>query len=555
MNRTLILTKILLKNGSDSIKNGGKKKLNRASMIIVLILFACVPFVLSIGGMISTLFDTLKVINQQGLILAMAMPAVVIIIFFFGIAYIINTFYFSTDIENLLPLPLKPAEILGAKFATVLVYEYITEAVILIPVFAVYGVKNRESLLFYMFGILIFLILPVIPLVTASIIDMVIMRFTNLAKNKDAFRIFGGIFAMVIALTINIYAQRFAMNITDPNKVMELLNKGNNSLIEITSSFFPSTKIAVYCMINSSSLSGIYQLLIFIIITVFAFLIFIMLGKMLYFAGVIGISETASKRKVLSKRELGKNTRMSPVVYSYTIKELKLLFRTPVYFLNCILMNFLWPIFLMLPIIAQPKSANNLTSLIPYIQNSSSGPMVISAALACGIFITASNMITSTSISREGKNLFFIKYIPVDYTKQMMGKVMSGMIMGIMGMLMIIPIAIFMLKLKVYIVVISFIVSILGIFFSALFGILIDVIMPKLNWDTEQKAVKQNFNGLISIFGSFGIAALIVFFSVKFPLDLIKIIIAVTIIFGIIDFILYKILTNYCVKRLKGIDC
>ena len=246
MNKTLILTRILLKNGSDSIKNGNKRKLNRYTLIFIIILVSCIPLILGIIKLVSILFDTLKSINQQGVIIAISLPVVVIIIFFFGIAYIINTFYFSTDIENLLPLPLKSTEILGAKFATVLVYEYITEAVILIPVFSVYGIKNSETLIFYLYSIIIFLILPIIPLVAASIIDMIIMRFTNLAKNKDVFRILGGIFAMSIAIFINIFAQRFVTDITNQAKLMEILNQGNNSLISVTSSFFPSTRTAIY---------------------------------------------------------------------------------------------------------------------------------------------------------------------------------------------------------------------------------------------------------------------------------------------------------------------
>jgi len=554
MNKTLILTRILLKNGSDSIKSGNKRKFNRSTLIFIIILASCIPLISGIISLVSTLFDTLKSINQQGVIIAISLPVVVIIIFFFGIAYIINTFYFSTDIENLLPLPLKSTEILGAKFATVLVYEYITEAVILIPVFSVYGIKNSETLIFYVYSIITFLILPVIPLVAASIIDMIIMRFTNLAKNKDAFRILGGIFAMSIAIFINIFAQRFVTDITNQAKLMELLNQGNNSLISVTSSFFPSTRTAVYSLVNSNTINGLYQILIFAAITVLAYLLFIALGKQLYFEGVVGVSETSSKRKSLTNKELGKSTKMNAIVYSYAVKELKLLIRTPVYFLNCILMNFLWPVFLMIPMFAQPKSKGNFDSIILYLQ-STDIVVIIIAALALGIFITASNIITSTAISREGKNLFFIKYIPVDYRKQIMGKAMSGAAMGFIGMLMVAPIAVIFLKIRAYVVVISIMISILGILFSAFFGILLDITMPKLNWDTEQKAVKQNFNGVISIFGSLALSGALVFLSIKLPFSSTVLCVMIILIFGLVDWILYKVLMNYGVKRLEEIDC
>jgi ABC-2 type transport system permease protein len=78
--------------------------------------------------------------------------------------------------------------------------------------------------------------------------------------------------------------------------------------------------------------------------------------------------------------------------------------------------------------------------------------------------------------------------------------------------------------------------------------------MPKLNWDTEQKAVKQNFNGLISLFGSFAIGALVVFLSIRFPVNFILFLLVISAVFALIDWILYKILISYGVKRLEEID-
>lgn len=557
INKTLALTKVLLKNGSASVKasrqNGMKRR--RQILIAVIVLAAFVPMIIGIGGFTAFLFDGLSMIGQQGLILALALPATVFIIFFFGIAYIINTFYYSMDIENLLHMPFKPTEILGAKFAAVLVYEYITEAVILIPVLSVYGFKNGESLLFYLIGIAVLLLLPVIPLAAAAALDMVIMRFTNLAKNKDLFRNIGGVLAILMALGLNLYIQRFSQDMSDPSKVMDIINEGNNSMVQLTSSFFPSTKLATNSLVRNDA-SGLFYLLLFAAATAAAYALFLLLGKMLYFKGVIGVSETSSRRKALTSRELGKGTRSSNIVYSYTVKELKLLFRTPVYFLNCILMNFLWPVFLILPFAAQPAGPDNdISALLPYIQGPGNEPVIVMVFFAMGIFITASNIITSTAISREGRNLFFMKFIPVEYRKQLLGKVLSGAAMGFVGVVMMVPAALFIIRIKPYVVAAGLAVSIPGILFSAILGLLIDVAMPKVNWDTEQKAVKQNFNGVIAIFGSMALSALVVFLAIKLQMSLVLSCLLLAAVFGTIDFLLYRLLISYGAKRLEEINC
>jgi ABC-2 type transport system permease protein len=557
MSKTLVLTKILLKNGGTSVKQsvkGGGMNRKRQTLITLLVLAAFIPMIMGIGEFTALIFDTLAMMGQQGLILALAMPATAFIIFFFGIAYIINTFYFSMDIENLLPLPLKPTEILGAKFAVVLVYEYLTEGIILIPVLAVYGFRNGESAMFFLAAAAVLLLLPVIPLAAAAVLDMVIMRFTNLAKNKDLFRNVGGILAIFIALGVNFYIQRFAASTTDPSKIIELMNEGNNSMISLTSSFFPSTRLAV----NSLVMDGAGRLLylaLFAAATAAAYAVFLGLGRMLYFKGVIGVSETSSRRKALTSRELGKGTKESHVVYSYALKELRLLFRTPVYFLNCILMNFLWPLFLMLPFVAQPSSSDSdLSQLLPYIQGPGVEPVIVLVFLAIGIFITASNMITSTAISREGRNLFFMKYIPVEYGKQLLAKVLAGAAMGLVGILIMVPVALYLIGIKPYVAAIGLAASIPGIFFSSIIGLIVDVAMPKLNWDTEQKAVKQNFNGVIAIFGSMGLGALIVFLGVKLQLNLILSALVLPLAFAAADFALCRVLVNYGSRRLEEMN-
>ncbi|HSN58947.1 MAG TPA: transporter [Clostridiaceae bacterium] len=549
MNRTLTLTKVLLKNGGSSVKS------TRQKLIYLVVLAAFLPMVMGIGQLVSFLFDTLSMMGQQGVILALALPATVFVIFFFGIMYIMNTFYFSMDIESLLHLPLRPTEILGAKFATVLVYEYLTEAVILIPVLAVYGFKNGESALFYIQAVVIMVLLPVIPLAAAAVLDMVIMRFTNLAKNKDLFRNVSGVLALFLALGLNFYIQSFAEKTTDPAKIMEIVNEGNNSMIQLTTSFFPSTKLAVNSLVIGGA-SGALYLLLFAVATAIAFAVFLALGNKLYFKGVIGVSETSSKREALSARELGKGTRASHIVYSYTLKELRLLFRTPIYFLNCILMNFLWPLFLIIPFLSQTSAKDqDISALLPYVQGPGAESVTVLAFLAMGIFITGSNIISSTAISREGSSLFFMKFIPVEYRKQLLAKSLSGAVMGFIGIMMMVPFALFVIKIKAYVVAIGIAVSIPGILFSSLFGLLVDIAMPKLNWDTEQKAVKQNLNGVIAIFVSMGVGVLIVIIGVKLQLSLLMSSVLLPVVFGAIDIVLYKTLISFGAKKLRSLDC
>lgn len=550
MNKFICLTKILLKNGGDSIKNKKSKRLNKAALFAIIMIVAFIPFISILITLVVKIYDPLKIMGQQGLILGLVIPVTCLIIFFFGIFHTVNTFYFSTDIENLLPLPITPVQILGAKFTVTLVYEYLTELIFLVPILITYGKMDGGNIVYYIYCLIVFLILPIVPLAAAAVINMVIMRFTNISKHKDLFKIVGGVVAMFLALGANMYIQKLTTATTSQDQIIRMIKQGNNSFINIASNMFPGSRYAVNTLAASNSYIGIINMLIFLAITAIIVIIFMMMGKMLYFRGVIGISEASSSRKKISSDELYKRTVKSSVLVAYTIKELKLLFRTPIYFMNCILMNFLWPVFLIFPFIADPNSAKQLKTGISFIQTNNKAGLVIAAAFAISIFISTTNLIASTAISREGKNLFTLKYIPIDFRQIIIGKTMPAIVMGVFSVLLILIMAIMVMKLSLVVIIFTAVVCLLGIVFTSFTGILIDLTFPKLNWDTEQKAVKQNMNGMLNMVIGIAVAVIVIFVVVEFKINLNITFVAIAVLFTLIDFVLFNLICTYGVKKL-----
>jgi ABC-2 type transport system permease protein len=553
MSKFIALTKVLLKTGTKSSSNRKNKKQTKGILLGVILAIAFTPMAIGFGEFISTAYDGLHKVNQEAVILGFGLAIVSVVIFFFGIFYAMSIFYFSMDVENLLPLPFKPWHIMGAKFTVVLVYEYLTELIFFLPTIITYGVKSNGGALYYIYAVTIFMLLPIVPLVIASVINMIIMRFTNVAKNKDRFRLIGGLIAMCFGIGINIYIQRFSQNLSS-SEITEMFTQGNNSLVEIATNMFPSTKMAVNSLINVNNIQGFINLSLFIVITLAALMIFVILGEALYFKGVMGVSETTSKRKTLSSHDLIKNTIQSSSIKVYTLKELKLLFRTPIYFMNCVLMNFLWPIFLLIPIFMQKGGAGTLKQLSAFLQDSRSTGIVVGGFFAFMVFTSCSNSISTTAISREGKNIFVLKYIPMKFKEQLMAKVLSAVILGMAGMVSVIALGIILLKLPLGLVILMLIVGSLGILFTSFIGIFIDLNFPKLQWDTEQEAVKRNLNVLISMIICIALGVLAVFIIIKFKLTKWA---AFALIVGscaILDSLLYYLLGAKGVAMLKKIQ-
>lgn len=112
----------------------------------------------------------------------------------------------------------------------------------------------------------------------------------------------------------------------------------------------------------------------------------------------------------------------------------------------------------------------------------------------------------------NGKNeATYIKTLPINFKKQFYAKTSSGIILGFAGLTISILFAYKILELKLIDVCILIVLGSLLNILQAYLHLLIDLIHPKLYWDTEVAVVKQNINIFYSIIVSF-ILILITFF-------------------------------------------
>lgn len=555
MSKLWILTKVLIKSSLSTAQKKKRRSVPPFILLLLLLIIFASSFSFPLGAMFLSMYNVLAPINQQGVILTLAIASVSVVTLVLGIFYVLTVFYFAKDVELLLPLPLSPSEILGAKFISVLIYEYLTELVLLTPAIVVYGVKSNASVVYYLLSLLVFLVVPVIPLIIASIINMVVMRFTNIGKHKDALRIIGGLIALAFGLGINILMQRLASFGTEPDKLLEMLTKGDNSLVGMMSKVFPSAKLASISLIYSTELRGIVNLLLFIAVSLIFVMLFFILAEVLYFKGALGNSEVYSKRQKLSKDQMEKSTRQNSIIKAYTLKELKILFRTPAFLMNCVIINFLWPVFFSIGAFSAGSSGEiKIDDIINFIKQPKALGIAMAAVFAMSLFVSGSNGIASTSLSREGQNIFTSKYLPIKFRDQVIGRIIPAIILSLLPVIIAIIAVSVLVRFSADIIIAACILAVLGTILTSLLGILLDIKFPKLSWDNEQKAVKQNINLIVVMFGSWALAALVIYLVVKFKFTLWYSFMSIAGISLVINVILYYIVMTIGEKWFNKIE-
>ena len=493
MRKYLSLTRVLLKNSMGMMSDGKSKK--ALNVFIYGVLAVCmIPLGFTLYMMFNTAMAQLQPLQQEGAVLVLGFHISSLVTFLFSIFLIPSIFYFSKDSETLLALPLPPQTILSAKFSVCLVYEYAFTLIVCVPLYIAYANNAAIGIPYILLALAIFITLPIYPLVLSSIITMLLMRFVPFFKNRDRFNMIAGILSIILAFGFS-----FAMNsgtiAEDPNALISMLTQGNNSMISLFSKIFPAIPFAAEALISSDAL----QLVYYILITCAALAVLVILGKWLYFKGAIGFSETKSSRKELSAKDFARVSRHSKV-RTYLIKELRLLIRTPVYAINCIGMCVLMPIMLLVIFITADADVllQQLPDITPYLDGML--PYAVLAGMASGFLFSNLNMISSTAISREGTNISFMKYIPMSLKQQLQAKVLSGILMSVISMLLTMVCVYFLLPifpLTWYFAAAA--ASLITIVLGNYASLALDILHPKLVWEQEAAAVKQNMSGIVSM--------------------------------------------------------
>ena len=338
MRKFLTLLQVQLKSGAISATDGTTKQWKK--ILLYVFLFVC--FLPTLGMLWAAFyygFDYLQAIDQSGYLMNIGFMITCFVIFLFSVFAIPSIYYFSKDIDHLLVLPIRPEIILGSKLAVCVIFEYMFAAAVLIPMYISFVMKLGFSIISLLCFIVIFFTVPIYPLVISSILTMIVMRFVPFFNNRDRFNLIGGVVVVVFALGLSFWMQTLQND--DINGLLMALLEGNNSLMRISTIIFPSIPFAAMACFYGDLL----QLLIFLAITAASLIVFLLCGKLLYVKGAIGSSETSRSRRRFDAKLLHASTRHS-AFRSYLGKEFKLLFRTPVYFTNCVLSAFIMPIIL-----------------------------------------------------------------------------------------------------------------------------------------------------------------------------------------------------------------
>lgn len=518
MSKIFALTKVILKNNSNlfsSFFKKGDKNGNKKNTVINIVLL--IAFVFLAISIFSVSYEILKFAkldsNNEPIaldhtyiqnLLTLVIPYLFLSIFIFSNTLIVSIFFLSSDSHVYLAMPLKPYEIFLARFFSSLVSIYLIEFILLLPMNIAFNIITEAGFFIYLHQILIFVALPFVPICIAFLLTSLIDKIIKIQRHKEAFSIIYSLLSIIGIVGLEMIMQSIvpdgdiSSNPAIIGQVKEIIANKAQAF-----AFFKPFNSCIMDGYFLNSLDGTLSTILFFSICALVIIFTSFLANRFYLKSIMGENEIGQKKKK-EKLDL-KKKRTKSIFWSYVQKEWRCLYRSPGY-----LVQVLFPPFIFLAICVVSISTVYFKSQAgkeEFMQTLAivktflalENPLAPFIVVSLSIFLSFIMLPSASAISREGKNIYFMKMIPLSYMKQIHAKMLIGVLFSFILMALLFIGGTFILSLDWYLPLVYILPALLWILMMNYIMIYIDLTHPYLDWENEVAAVKQNRSVVITM--------------------------------------------------------
>ncbi|UTC78060.1 hypothetical protein E4O04_08625 [Treponema sp. OMZ 799] len=499
------------KKGGQTVTRNSKAKI-LGMAVLFLVVFA--EFLFIFGFFIFGLYGTAQAVNNISILFEVTAVIISFMSLLFGFMLTVSTYYIGEIEEQFLSMPIKPRTLFASKFCANSINSLITSFAFFAVLMGIYGYMESPPLIFYLWALICSLAIP-LPMISACyFVNILIMRFSKVFKNKNVVMAINGILGMALALGFNYIIQSAAGS--DPEALYKIV-ESNAVIFQNYGLYYPPIKLVGHILSEPASITSFLYLVVLIALCGALPALVIGLMSKLYTESLIGFNEKSVKKLEAKQVSafLHKNIKSSSPFMAYLKREFKMMNRTPVYLLNGPFSIIFMPILIIVISIAKGTNLNNVPPHVLDFMQGNAGFVI--TGLAAG-FLGSMTNIADTALSRDAKFIPFIKSLPIDIAAYMYAKLAHAMIFALFAIVIGVGFAGFVFKFGLLHIVLS---ALVALCFSALVNLVslfLDTAHPKLHWDNPVAAMKQNTNVVFIMFFNMiilAISAVVVFFTMN----------------------------------------
>lgn len=464
---------------------GGKRGAHRSPLFIVaialLLLYGLGATVATFGYFAWTLCEAFVQSGLSQVYFALMTTMSTAVALVVGAFMAKSKLFEAKDNDLLLSMPLPTWTILFTRVVGLYALEFFLFALAFAPACIVYFIQTGFAFVPALFCLLTAFILPLLALAISALIGWGLALISSRVRSKN----------LVTTLLLIAFFTGYILLYSKIGEVLEfILTNGSELRAVMQTWLFPFWVAGLACEGNALAL----------------------LGTLAFFGGVFALAYLLLSRTFLSvittrragagKKYKEKRVKRTPALVSLMKKELFRM-KNPMILFNTALGSVLFIILIVFAFVN--------TELVDTIKTSGTDKGEVAVIVAVVLaFIASSNMITSSSVSLEGENLWIIRLAPVKTTEIFTAKVLLQTALTCIPATIATITVCALLEIPFLLSLLVWLCTCIVGFLCALLGLVVNLKLPNLTWTSEIMAVKQSLSVLVAMFVSWGLAALLI---------------------------------------------
>lgn len=459
-----------------------KNKARSKGSVIAWFLF----FILIMGGVIGGMFASLSASLCGGLLAAdmgwlyfALLGLLAILLGVFGSVF--NTYsglYLAKDNDLLLSLPIPVHTIMISRLVSVYLLGLMYSSVVFLPAVIVYWINAPLSFASAVGPVIMLAVITVIVMILSCGLGWVVAKISLKLKNKSFITVF-----VSLLFIVGYYFIYF--------KATDLIR----DLIANASGYGEKIRSVAYIiyLFGRVGEGDVLAALVFVLSSAALFLLICYLLTR-GFVDVAAASAPAAKSRYREK-----NIKRTSVSSALLRREFAKFTSSPNYMLNCGLGIVLLIAAGVLLLVKGADLSVQLGGVLPEY------PTLVPVLLCMGICMLASmNDMATPSVSLEGKCMWISQSLPVSARQILFAKIKMQLILTVIPASFCCAAGMIALRLPLSDALFFILVPLVYSVFSALFDLMLGLVMPNLTWTNETVLIKQSGNVMIALFGGWG---------------------------------------------------
>ncbi len=418
MNSILLLTRLQIEQSLGGVRaaiekrTGANGAMAGAALIALMLLGG-------VGWLGYSAFDVVGKIGLAKTLYNVLFIACGMLTFTFSLPTVLGSFFGSSDINDLLPLPVSPFAIVLSKALGILTTSYLWTFLTIAGPLAGWGIAAGASYRYWVVYVLAVIFAPLMPTAYAGTLSILVATVFRRIRRKDAITTLTTV--MTLGVSIGMYFVSNSMRLSEG--VANALGSMSESVGSVVMAF-PAYGFAVYAFVHPDPL-GTW---LFVLLSLLSFGIFVLVSRLLYLRIVTSLSSSGGKAETYSSEAAQGQT---PVFKALLTTEVRKIVRN-----SSVLINYVvYPLIISPVMFGVMLFNDSIKELLEKLSTfgdvtTNFAGFVLLSFMAFAALCACSNKIPATGVSREGSNWTHMKFIPVPLSTQILAKVLPGFVIN-----------------------------------------------------------------------------------------------------------------------------